>query len=1128
MEKSLKKAIFFKKKKWEKTFIQLKLLAVFLLSVFHLSAKATTQNALVSVKIHQASLVDFFSAISSQTNYEFLYNHDLVSNKKPVSLKVKRKDLKTLLNDVLHQRKLSYQLDDHVIIISERETEIPPPDNKKYSIRGKVVDEKGNALPGVTVAVKNGDKLLFGTVTDPTGIFRLEIDKRANTLEVSMMGFETQNIPIGKQSTYLVRLKPDVKEIEEVVITGIFNKPKESFTGAATLITKEELESFGGRNLLQTISNIDPSIHLRENNEFGSDPNKLPEIEIRGISSLPSIDTETKKIDAESALSTPLIILDGFEISLERMMDLEEDEIHNITILKDAGATAIYGSRGANGVIVIMRTVPKSGRLQVNYSYRNNMEIPDLSSYNVLNATEKLQLEKDAGLYKEKTGEANFQLLLDHVYNLKLKEVVRGVDTDWLSQPLRIGMGQHHTLSLGGGDKTFRYNINIGYKSNVGVMKGSKRDNLNGSISLMYLHKKWRINNQVSIGLNNANQTTYGSFSKYVDLNPYWTPYDEHGNLKKFLEQYSYAPYKSNESNPLYNASLDMIDKTDYLNVMNNLSVEVEPIKGLKLSGHLGVSKQINNGDYYVPATHTLFDTYSGANVFKKGLYRYSTGKSHSYNAGFKVNFNKAFAEKHLVTFGFYTDLSESQSQNYNVETEGYIHEQLTFFGSGLAYKTDGKPYGSEAKSRRIGFTGNLNYTYDNKYYVDGSYRSDGSSMFGEDTRFAPFWSVGAGWNLYKESFIEDLNTFSNLRLKVSYGVTGTQNFPEYQSYTTYIYNTSESFGPFIGASMMGIGNPNLKWQETKQINLGLEMGFFNNRIAFNANVYRKRTSNLISALELPMSSGFSNYQANKGSLKNEGIELRATLALIRNSAKRMNLNLTASMASNKNTITSISEELKRYNQLLEEAQNTDPQLMYREGSSMRTLWAVESRGIDPSSGKEILVKKDGRLTYDWEASDKTDCGIIDAPYRGNINIMFRYRDFSMNMSLMYHFGAQKYNSTLVRRVENANLKYNVDRRVYEDRWKKPGDDVFFKGLTETDATRVSSRFVQNDNLLQANNINISYNFRNKWLEKHTGMKNLKLSAGVIDIFRISTIKAERGTNYPFSRRVSFSASARF
>ena len=273
-------------------------------------------------------------------------------------------------------------------------------------------------------------------------------------------------------------------KLGEVVVTGIFRKAKDSYTGALTTIDSEQLQTFKGSNLLQTLKNIDASINFPVNNLAGSNPNVLPNMNIRGSSSLP-MSVEEFNTNAQQTVNTPLIILDGFEISLTKLMDYNDEQIESINILKDAAATAIYGSRGANGVIVVVTKTPKEGKLRVTAKAGIDLQVPDLSSYDLLNAAEKLQLEKQVGLYTDEYEPKN-QWKYNNLYSRRLKAVLDGTDIDWIHKPVRTGVGQRYNIQLDGGANEFRWATSLGYNDIEGAMKGSSRKTVNGDITLMY------------------------------------------------------------------------------------------------------------------------------------------------------------------------------------------------------------------------------------------------------------------------------------------------------------------------------------------------------------------------------------------------------------------------------------------------------------------------------------------------------------------------------------------------------------------------------------------------------------------------------------------------------------------
>ena len=309
---------------------------------------------------------------------------------------------------------------------------------------------------------------------------------------------------------------------------------------------------------------------------------------------------------------------------------------------------------------------------------------------------------------------------------------------------------------------------------------------------------------------------------------------------------------------------------------------------------------------------------------------------------------------------------------------------------------------------------------------------------------------------------------------------------------------------------------------------MGLELAVLSNRLRLTADYYRNTTGNLLSEMYLPLANGFPSYTANIGEVRNTGVELSAFGYLIRNTERNIIWSLSASMVHEKNEIVKISDALKAENEELEARGGSNPNFLYREGEALRTIYVVPSLGIDPSTGKELYVNRFGDLTYVWDARDKQACGVQDPKFRGNINTMFTWKDLSVNLAFTYRLGGYLYNSTLIDRVENADMKYNVDRRVYKDRWKKTGDHTFFKDVKDKTATQMTSRFVQKENTLECQSVQVKYDFSQKWIKQYLGMQHLSIAFNTDNLFRVSSIKQERGIAYPFSRRFTFSLSATF
>lgn len=567
--------------KLPRMFLIMKTVFISLVCTLNVQANVFSQHTKFDIAMKNVTVSEVLCYLEEISKYRFVYDSDAIDRMQRVDVEMKGTKLETVLESIFVKSGFSFVIEDGVVIIREAgKKQITAgilPQSRK--ITGRVRDHGGNPLPGVTVVLKGTS---VGVVTDVDGHFKMDLPADHETVLVfSFVGMKTQEVYYKGEKELNVVMEEDVKQMDEVVVTGIFSKSKESYTGAVSVITEKELKSFGNRNILTTLRNIDPSFNILESNEWGSNPNRLPEVQIRGAANMPDVDQ--LQSDTKAELNTPLIIMDGFEITLERMMDLDDSEVETITLLKDASATAIYGSRGANGVIVITTKEPEPGKLRFSYTGSLNLEVPDLSDYDVLNAREKLDLELRSGYYDNVRAEK--EVALKQKYNEILQQVERGVNTYWLSKPLRVGIGHRHNIKLEGGDPSFRYSATAQYNDVAGVMKESFRRTFNGGINLSYKTSELIFRNQLTISLNKAQESPYGTFDEYVKLNPYWTATDENGNIKRFFdEDYEYWG-GSYPANPLYNATLNTKETSDYTNITNNFSMEWKPIQEFTLRG---------------------------------------------------------------------------------------------------------------------------------------------------------------------------------------------------------------------------------------------------------------------------------------------------------------------------------------------------------------------------------------------------------------------------------------------------------------------------------------------------------------------------------------------------------------
>lgn len=1109
-------------------------LTLFITLVAFMQVSATVNAQKITITENNTSISKILNKIMEQSGYDLFYKKKLLNDTK-ISINLKEVSLETALKAVLKDQDLEFDLENKIIIIKEPENskEVPKLKFAFLSIRGRITDTDKKPLPGASVAVMGRSKIKL--TADANGVFLLNTVESDTALQVSYIGFKTRIVPIIKgKINYDIILQATNDDLKDVVVTGIFNKSKESYTGAVRVITETDMKRFQGRNIFTTLSNIDPSFYMVPNNTAGSDPNKIPDIQIRGARSLPNID---KLQDQTSAsLNTPLIILDGFETTLQRMMDLDNNEILSVTLLKDGSATALYGSRGANGVIVIKTKEPEAGKLRLTYRVGLNLSVPDLSSYDLLNSRDKLELERLSGYYESATKDPATNIKMQQYYNQVLGQVAKGVNTDWLSIPLRTQIDQTHNLKVEGGDQAFRYDLALQYNDVNGAMKESGRQAFNGTINLSYRYKNLTFRNNLVVGHTKESDSPYGSFSDYAKLNPYWEPYDASGKVMQYFSPYNYdywtitgkytgKPYP----NPLYDATLNTFNQRNYTSITNNFQLEWTPVSQLFLRGGVGVTGNLNDADNFKPAEHSSFAGYSDEDIFRKGSYAYSSGKAFNYTANLSASYTNLFAGKHRIYAGVSFDATQNKERVYTFNAEGFPDESIDLLSSALQYQKDGAPTGYESTKRRVGAVANVNYALKDRYLADFAYRVDGASQFGSNRRFAPFWSAGIGWNMHYEPFIKDnLKFIDRMKLRGSYGSTGSTQFDAYQSLGTYSYILNDRYKTWLGAHQNELGNPDLEWQQTNKYNAGLETEMFNHTVTVEADVYSEKTSNLLSSLELPYSNGFTSYNENIGELKTKGFELMASVWLIKSNQRRFSWSVTGNLVHSEDKIVKLSEAMKAANEQLALQAGSSPNRIIREGASQNTIYVVRSLGIDPSTGKELYLNKDGQVTYTWNAADRVAAGVDQPKYRGNFSTLFRYSNLTLNASFSFRFGGQLYNQTLIDKVENADRLMNVDARVYYDRWKKPGDVTFFRGINETTPVNASSRFVQDESTFTCQNVNLAYEVYNKRLLKRLGMQSLTLTGNTGELFYISTVRQERGIGYPFTRQFSMSLFAAF
>ncbi|WP_233556968.1 SusC/RagA family TonB-linked outer membrane protein [Odoribacter sp. AF15-53] len=1137
----------FRKKMWlQKMLFMMSRIAFFiLLGTMSLSANVYSQSEILDLKVKNATLAEVFKEITKKSGYDFLYNYDVVESQKNVSIRVTNMRLEEVLKELLGPRNLTYEFKEKLIVV--RPVSVVGRDTvqqKPVVIKGTVRDEKGGVLPGVTVLIK-GTKL--GVATDNDGVFRLEfIPRDTVTLLLTFVGMENKEVKVWDWKNLKdlnITMREDKVALEDVVVTGYANIKKSSFTGTATQVKREDILKVAGRNVIDALQVFDPSLRIMKNNLMGSDPNTLPEFYVRGRSGIAGI----KELDVLEAAdvsqfaitnnpNTPIFILDGFEVSVEKVYDFDVNRIKDITILKDAAATAMYGSRASNGVVVIETIAPRPGRFVVSYSGNYEITAPDLSSYNMMNARENLEAEWAAGVYASDPDYQYYEREKANLYGIYLDKrnaILAGGDYYWLSQPLTTMFNHKHSLYVEGGSDVIRFGIELRYDNQNGVMKESFRNRIGAGLTLEYRYKGFQMQNKVSYDMMRSKASPYGSFGDYTNKHPYEHWKDKNGKLLKKLPQRNYG---DSFINPLYEATLGNFNKSDYKEFTDNLSMNWYVNDYLLVKGQFAISYKQDKTNVFTDPESAKYGT--GLTAFLKGELTQSQTTTTRWNTNVFAAYNRLLGLHNLnFSLGFnatYSNTAYSYS-HYRGFPDANRHSPA------YAYEVVKKPTFSDNKTRLFGAFLMMNYSYNDIYLADVSFRYDGSSEFGSDNKWAPFWSVGAGINLHNYAFIKGNEWITQFRIKGNVGQTGKSNFQPYMARNTYEVLLDDWYQTGIGANLIYMGNDDLTWEKQLSWNIGTDITTWKDRLTLGFDYYYKKTIDLVTEVSLPSSSGFGKYTDNIGEILNEGIELDLNVRAY--SDKDWDVIVFGNLAHNKNKILKISESLKQYNERIDEYfdeynQNASKAqdskfsqtfMKYEEGSSLTAIYGMKSLGINPANGQEVYMKRDGTITYTWESSEQQKIGDTEPKIQGAFGLNLRFRNFTFYTTFLYECGGDEYNSTLVNNVENANLiKYNADNRVTTDRWLNIGDVVPLKDIKDRlYVTRSTSRFVQKNNNVVFNSLSVGYDVDPIWLRK-IYLSSLRVQFNMKDLATMSTIKREMGLNYPFARTFTFTLNASF
>ena len=1021
--------------------IRIMKLTTFLMLIALISVKASvySQNVWLNIDIQNKTVKDVLNEIEEQSEFFFLYNDRKVDVQRKVNLEIENEKIEDVLDALFEETNTSYVIKDRQIVLysetkeeNSKENTSPQVNQQLKSIQGKVTDTSGSLLPGVTVIIKGTNK---GTITDINGNYSISGIPVDATLVFSFIGMSTQEIPVNGKTSIDVVMEESSIGLHEVVAIGYGTMKKSDLTGSVSSINSDKFQVGAGITPQQIMKGSISGVSISQNS---GKPGGSNTIRVRGGTSI-------------TASNEPLYVIDGVPIStsaglsssrvsstynyfdqeaVDPLSSINPNDIESINILKDASATAIYGSRGANGVIMITTKRGKAGKTQIDYAFNTGFSNAS-KQLDVLTGDEYRSIVNELGLPLDDKGD----------------------NANWQDRIERTAVATSNFLSLTGGVEKSNYRVSVGYSDQQGILKASGVKNFNSRINLTHieLDGKLKFDVNMSYGQQTTNQSpvsnTVGSelgssilYEAYV-FNPTYPVYDEEGNY------YNVPPYRVNP----VSYTTDLLDERKSTKFLGNISASynfIEPLT-FQVNGGYNINRLDRNS--YISKSNLLGNGNNGyVNMQKLDDYNKLLETILKYNQKFGKHGIDAMAG---YSYQYFFDEGSHQSAS------GFLSDVFKWYSIQAATSIH-IPTSYAQCNKLISMYGRVNYKYDDRYLFTATLRRDGSSRFGRTNKWGLFPSAAFSWRISKEKFYSS-NFVSDLKFRASYGVTGSQEIGNYNSLSTL---SASSNGYVVGGSKITVvmpsqyANPDLKWEETAQADIGLDFGIFNGRVQGSVDWYHKKTSDLLLSIDIPSPSYISRQIANVGSVRNTGVELNLNADLIRSENIKWSANFNVSHNANK-VLSLTNDKWVGKDMQAAPAQGQGLSGTYAQlitpGQPLGTFYGRRFIGFD-ANGLEQYAN-DG-------ASEIIGCAQPDLSFGLGSN--FSYKNWSLAINLHGTLGNDIYNGT---RNNQAYLSNLPGRNVFKE--------AITSGVSRSQAKVYSSRFIEDGSFLRLDNLTLGYNF---------------------------------------------------
>lgn len=1046
----------------------MKLTIVFLL-FFTIQVGATGFAQQVTIIKRHAPLSEVFKSIESQTGYLFFYDKSLAQNADPINISLRNVNLEDALIACLKDRHLTYTIVKNTIVIrpeklhSVSKADKVPEDKAEppVEIYGMVTNQKGEPIQNASVLIA-GTKL--GTTTGADGRFKLNIPDRKVSLEISSIGYQTVIIKVGQQSEISVTLEQVSAGLGDVIVVGYGTQKKADVTGSVTRVGEKDLQSRPVNNFQDALVGRASGVQV---SQTGGDLDGRFSIKIRGAGSV------TSSIQ-------PLIVVDGVPLFTGGLSSINPADIVSVDILKDASATAIYGARASNGVVIVTTRRGQAGETKMTFSVDAGYE--QISKmYKVLTS------EQQRALFFEAFKNAN----RNNTAYSNPDDSIWSVNNNWQKLATRSAFRQTYNLSITGGGPKNSFAVSAGYFKREGTVKNSDiTDYYLRANNDMKVGKKLKIassftgNYEIQHTLPNDLFNSGGVFEDLVSNHTFNPAYDAKGNLT--ATNTTADPFFGANGNPLINILLPTRSQK-ITRLLGSVKADYEIVKGLVLSGNLGSDIYIENDYNYRP-------------LYSIGIFQNAQGSTtNSLFQGLNWVADATLEYQKVIGLHSIKGLVGVSAQQYNtISTSttgvGTVDNSL----NQLSNQTTFSASGSDVSSGLLSSFARVNYDYDNRYLLTGTVRRDGSSRFGPGNQYGIFPSGSAAWRISQEKFF-NLSFINDLKIRASYGITGNQNIPNF-AFITRAGATPVVFGNnvSVGNSASNIGNSNLQWESAKQMDAGIDVSFLGGRINFTADYYDKRSENLLIQVPLPNTSGVAeDPTVNLGSVSNSGVEFFVSS---KNISGKFNWTTDFNISYNKNKVlnigtNSIGDPLQipgtvlslpsDYANLTVAGRPIGAFYMYQFIGIWQTADQADAAiaGAVPGDPRYADLNKNGK----FDIGDKTFVGNSQPTYYGGFNNNFSYGNFSLAVFMNFAGGNKLYNA--IRNLNARAVPYNQQLAEVADFWTptNPSNKIprpSQGGNTTYLATKVSTRFLEDASFIKLKNVSLSYNIPARSLER--------------------------------------------